>query len=373
MLRKSKSKRVWKLKYLALVPLIIGILIYTSSDAQEVVNQDVAYVVQSDDAELIEKVQAKIEKEVVELGTFNKVYRSHPNRSHIAESDGPLLDKEAYFESAILFEMMMEEMSEKMAKTKIGGEQYKYVSRMVEPSTVRYESYVTRKEAFLILDKNLKFSISYDKRDLPIEVRKIDVKATYPDTFDVYEVADVTDLTGIEIRKFNHKIDAIFKEGNLKYTGLILKDKRYSFQIFEGTPLIGINYYPKPSSSTHKASTNDKRSVTSLAHVEEVPVFPGCQDVVDKRACFEENLNRHISKNFRYPKEAQDKGIQGDVYIMFTIGEDGIITDVRKRGPDVLLEAEAERIISKLPKMKPGENEGKAVKVQYSVPITFKL
>ena len=373
MLQKSKSKRVWKLKYLALVPLIIGILIYTSSDAQEVVNQDVALLTQSEDTDLIDKVKTNIVKEVAELGSLKKVHFSHHGRSHIAESDGPLLEKEAYFESAILFNMMMEEMSEKMAETKTGGEQYKYETRMVEPSTVRYESYVTRKEAFQILDKNLKFSISYNIRDIPIEVRKIDTKANYPDTFDIYEVADVTDLTGIEIRKFNHKIDAIFKEGNSRFTDLILKDGHYSFQIFKGIPMIGLNYYPKLSSESNKVSENGKSSVTSLAQVEEVPVFPGCEDSSDKRACFTEQLEVHISKNFHYPKEASENGIQGAVYILFTIDENGDIADFRKRGPNALLEAEAERIISKLPRMKPGKNKGKAVKVQYTVPITFKL
>lgn len=66
-------------------------------------------------------------------------------------------------------------------------------------------------------------------------------------------------------------------------------------------------------------------------------------------------------------------GIQGRVYVNFVIGKDGNISNIRMRGPDKNLENEANRIISKLPKMTPGKQRGKAVRVPFSIPITFKL
>src|SRR5680860_1903230 len=84
-------------------------------------------------------------------------------------------------------------------------------------------------------------------------------------------------------------------------------------------------------------------------------------------------MQKHISKNFRYPEEAQKQGIQGRVNVMFTIGADGNISNIRMRGPDKLLEAEVARIISRLPQLEPGRHEGKVVNVPYSIPITFKL
>ena len=107
--------------------------------------------------------------------------------------------------------------------------------------------------------------------------------------------------------------------------------------------------------------------------VDEVPIFPGCENSDDSRACFQTMMQKHISKNFRYPQEAQEQGIQGRVNIMFTMSEEGNIDNIRKRGPHRLLEDEAVRIISKLPKMTPGKYEGKAVSVPFSIPITFKL
>ena len=58
---------------------------------------------------------------------------------------------------------------------------------------------------------------------------------------------------------------------------------------------------------------------------------------------------------------------------MFVIQKDGSIGNVRMRGPDQNLEKEAERIISKLPRMTPGKQRGRAVRVPFSIPITFKL
>lgn len=110
--------------------------------------------------------------------------------------------------------------------------------------------------------------------------------------------------------------------------------------------------------------------------VENAPIFPGCENEEteeDKRKCFQEMIQKHIRKNFRYPDPAKEMGLQGRVSIMFTIEKDGSINNVRLRGPHKSLEEEAARIISKLPNMKPGEQRGIPVKVSYSLPITFKL
>ncbi|WP_373518280.1 energy transducer TonB [Pricia sp.] len=110
-----------------------------------------------------------------------------------------------------------------------------------------------------------------------------------------------------------------------------------------------------------------------FAVIEDVPIFPGCENESDKRACFQEMMQKHINKNFRYPEIAQEMGVQGRVSVMFTIQKDGSIGNVRMRGPDKNLEAEAARIIGKLPNMTPGKQRGRAVRVPFSIPITFKL
>ena len=112
-----------------------------------------------------------------------------------------------------------------------------------------------------------------------------------------------------------------------------------------------------------------------FAVIEDVPIFPGCERVKksERRNCFQERMNKHIRKNFRYPEIAQEMGIQGRVYVNFIISKDGSITNIRMRGPDKNLEAEAQRIIAKLPKMIPGKQRGRPVRVPFSIPITFRL
>ncbi|MEX0274404.1 MAG: TonB family protein [Flavobacteriaceae bacterium] len=125
-----------------------------------------------------------------------------------------------------------------------------------------------------------------------------------------------------------------------------------------------------------RASSHDDgplEGTVPFAMIDAVPVFPGCEDVNDKKECFQEKIQQHISKHFRYPKEAQEQGIQGRVAVMFTINDQGNIVDLRMRGPHGLLENEVERIISKLPQMTPGRHKGKTVNVPFSIPVTFRL
>lgn len=112
-----------------------------------------------------------------------------------------------------------------------------------------------------------------------------------------------------------------------------------------------------------------------FAVIEDVPVFPGCENVTkeEKRACFQKKIQEHVMNNFKYPPTALEMGIHGKVYVQFVINVDGRVTNVKLRGPDKMLEKEAERIIASLPRMIPGKQRGKAVKVPYGIPINFKM
>jgi protein TonB len=107
--------------------------------------------------------------------------------------------------------------------------------------------------------------------------------------------------------------------------------------------------------------------------IEEVPIFPGCENSKDKRTCFNAQMKKHIQKHFRYPTQAQEIGAQGRVNTQFTIDNKGNIIDIKFRGPDPSLEKEAVRIIEKLPQMTPGKQRGTAVKVKFTQPFYFKL
>lgn len=110
--------------------------------------------------------------------------------------------------------------------------------------------------------------------------------------------------------------------------------------------------------------------------VEQIPLFTKCENVplLEQSKCFEQQMLRHIIRNFNYPKEAIKENIEGKVLVQFTINKEGKVIDIRKKGPvnGALLEKEAERLIAKLPKFIPGKHNGNSVNVKYALPITFK-
>ena len=114
--------------------------------------------------------------------------------------------------------------------------------------------------------------------------------------------------------------------------------------------------------------------VVPFAVIEKVPIFPGCTGNNDQlKACFQEKMQEHLKKHFKYPEVATELGIYGKVFVLFQIDKNGYVSKIKTRGPDQILEKEAERIISLLPKMEPGKQRNKPVAVPYSIPINFKL
>ena len=99
--------------------------------------------------------------------------------------------------------------------------------------------------------------------------------------------------------------------------------------------------------------------------VEQMPEFPNGGMA---------GLMQYLSKNIKYPTIAQENGTQGRVTVQFVVNRDGSIVDAKVlRGVDPYLDKEAIRVISSMPKWKPGMQRGKAVRVKYTVPVTFRL
>lgn len=89
---------------------------------------------------------------------------------------------------------------------------------------------------------------------------------------------------------------------------------------------------------------------------------------------FNGDLGKWLGKNLKYPVRAQEAGVQGRVYIEFIIERDGSITDakvIRSVHPD--LDKEALRVVNSMPKWKPGMQRDKAVRVKFTIPISFRL
>ena len=104
--------------------------------------------------------------------------------------------------------------------------------------------------------------------------------------------------------------------------------------------------------------------VTVFEVVEKMPEYPGGMSA----------MMEFIGKNIKYPVAAQKAKIQGRVVIQFIVDKEGNIICPRViRGADPLLDAEAIRLTTIMPKWKPGMQRGQAVNVKYTVPIMFRL
>lgn len=110
---------------------------------------------------------------------------------------------------------------------------------------------------------------------------------------------------------------------------------------------------------------------------EEIPVGDEIFEVVEKNPEFSYNgmsLMQYLGKSIKYPTIAQETGTQGRVIVQFVVNKDGSIVDVKVvRGVDPYLDKEAIRVISTMPKWKPGEQRGKPVRCKFTVPVMFKL
>ena len=120
-----------------------------------------------------------------------------------------------------------------------------------------------------------------------------------------------------------------------------------------------VGYAPAPKANDPSAAQGEIFQV-----VEEQPMFPGGM----------QELMTFLQTNIRYPKEAQERGLQGRVVVQFVVNKDGSICDEHVvRSVDPQLDAEALRVVRSMPNWTPGKQRGEAVRVRFTIPVTFRL
>ena|SRR5689334_6283369 len=115
---------------------------------------------------------------------------------------------------------------------------------------------------------------------------------------------------------------------------------------------------------TQPAKAEVKTTTAVLTTAEVMPTFPGG----------EEKLAQFMKDNIQYPKEALDNKVEGTVYVSFVVDETGKITNVQMlKRMAYGMDQEAMRVVKMMPNWVPGMNKGKAVAVQYTLPVKFSL
>ncbi|MEX0291523.1 MAG: TonB family protein [Flavobacteriaceae bacterium] len=312
MLQKSKSKKIWRLKYLFLVPVIMGMLIYSSCQADQKFGGNNAVLVGN-----VEDLTPEEEDKI--LGLLKEFSSSSEDWQLIVKDAKTTMkyiksDDDSYITGPegekIRAKLVIDSERDRDGEADVAA----FMEKMKETSTVISEA-----------------------------------KAEWRDQL-TYDILANDKLTDSEKRKLIEGISKLASDDfNVKSTK-----------------------NPDAKNGTDYIVEATKNTIP-FALVEEVPVFPGCESEGDKRDCFIEKMMRHIQKHFNYPQEARDAGIEGRVNLLFTIDKNGFISNIKKRGPHELLEAEAERIIKRLPRMQAGIHKGEKVNVPFSIPLTFKL
>ena len=299
MLQKKKSKAVWQLKYVLLLPLVLGMLVYTSCETNK----------ENSELESGDSVSLTATKEIP-FGEVDEV----PDFPGCEDA----VDKKACFQEKIQRHIRKnfhypEAAQEQGVQGRVSSIFIIDVKGNVVDIRMRGPNELLEKETKRILTKLPQMQPG--KQD----GQPVNVPFSIPITFRIQ---------GTDDEEINKEIQSFGERG---------------------------------------------KGWVPFTAIDEAPIFPGCENSEDKRACFLENVQSHVRKHFNYPQEAQEQGIQGRVAIMFGINADGDIVDIKSKGPSPILETEAQRIIARLPKMEPAKQNGKPVDVIFSIPITFRL
>ncbi|MBB6682610.1 energy transducer TonB [Aequorivita sp. 609] len=122
---------------------------------------------------------------------------------------------------------------------------------------------------------------------------------------------------------------------------------------------------------------NAPREDVPFAVIDRVPIYLGCTGTDNEvlKKCMSENISAFINQHFNM-KKMEALNLPPKIYrtaVQFKIDKYGNVVDVQASADRPEIEAEAERVVSNLPKMIPGEHRGKRVGVLYSLPIIFKI
>ncbi|MDG2194485.1 MAG: M56 family metallopeptidase [Polaribacter sp.] len=131
--------------------------------------------------------------------------------------------------------------------------------------------------------------------------------------------------------------------------------------------------YPRKKTITGK---KDDGNNVPFAVIDEVPVFPGCEGTRQQKSdCLSAGIRRHVGREFDIGL-ANGLGLspgKKKIWVIFRIDEKGAITEINARAPHPTLKEEAMRAVETLPEMQPGKQDGKAVGMKYTLPISFNI
>ena len=371
MMNKKRSTRIGIAKYMMFIPLSAAIMLGSNFDAVAsvsdllVVDDVVNNVVVEDN----EKV--KIKGKVVDLNNKPIVGASvvlkGVNTGTITDIDGnfalEIPNNSTIVASYVGYNTAAVSIINSQTETSSGTDK----DKKTHFTTIKLVKN-TDEKVFVIVDKMPQFpggngamnkflsrTIKY-----PVEASKKKIQGRVICQFVVTKDGTITDL--IVLRKVDPLLDAeAIRVINLmpkwipgEHGGKAVRTK------FTLPILFRVKSELKAPATTPSKDSEDQVFVV----VEKMPQFPGGTAA----------QNKFLSQNIKYPTAAFENGIQGRVVCQFVVSKDGTITNLKVlRGVDPSLDAEAIRVIKKMPKWVPGEQKGLAVNTKFTLPVSFKI
>lgn len=346
MLSKSRSKQIHLIKYALLAPVILVMLMYTSSYArdikeslpflkEEVQNQELPF------QDLVDKYYKAITEQIAMASNISEVFRTYFN-----------LNNDNYI-------LTLDEVAKQQALSKF----------IVDKARDRGTSSESDKNN---LEKGIQF---YDSYEDYLNYKKTDeAKISWEDKAKVGQLRMVVDNL--------NELSVVEKERRAKKLELLKEDEFYhTLVLTDGKEVVTLK---KDNKDTTAHSTVKIEKSTQLQDIEvpyaiidKAPLFQGCEPSGSNEAdkiCTSDKVTQFVNTNFNIGVASENnlKGRQR-ISVVFKIGKDGKVIDIQARAPHPALEAEAIRVVKSMPDFTPGKQKGKAVIVPFSLPILFQV
>jgi len=390
MMYQKKSRRSAMIKYLAAIPVLVGLLVLfasnRTSDAKNV--QDCHYLVITEDgAYRLEGERMKFSNVKSQLQKSNKdcVYLSLKNTERADFLTKILkLAEELDIEVMLTHEMQETQLSREASNTLPSTEEgvFRVVEEMPRFPGCESMSVSTDEKEACAKQKMLNFI--YQNLKYPKEAAAQNIEGTTVVQFTVEKDGSITNEK--VVRQIGGGCEEAVKNILSQMPNWIPgRQKGQAVRVQYTLPVV----FKLTDDSVTDAETRDARleksgdkNATNAADVfkvvEEMPRFPGCEDIdgsiQQKEECAKAKLLEYIYTHIKYPKAAKNQNVEGVSIVKMIIEKDGSVSSTEiVRDPGAGIGQESKRVIEGMPQWIPGKQNGQAVRVQYVLPISYKL
>ena len=432
MLQKSKSKQIHLLKYGLLIPIVLGMLIYTSSaqntlsDKKEILLDYVKDKISEDTSKetqntpLIEKIKA-VKDQIEVQGTVNpmeekgldllseiikntqlnsnlinevKAYTDIKNKTNLVEKisdvfmqiqkQGNISSEEEKDLKGLLIFTSKDGFNDPLFSDVIEDVEVPYGVVENVPVYPGCDSLTTNEERKNCMSRNISELVAKNFNTKLADSLGLKGRQRINVIFKIDKEGHVKDIRS-RSQHLALELEAI-RVINLLPKMIPAKQKGKKVTVPYSLPIVFQVADEETETKAIQITTNiapiyevvmlDEIDVP-FAVVDEAPIFPGCENSTSKEAmkrCFSDNVSQFVNKNFNtnLTKQLGLKGTQR-INVVFKINKEGQVVNVKSRATNPDMEAEALRVVSSMPQMIPGKQKGENVNVLYSLPIIFQV